>query len=76
MQTAKLFQNGRSQAVRLPKEFRFEGESEVFIARDGERIILTSKLRPSIEQLINALGKFENFPDREQPKQQQKREPF
>jgi antitoxin VapB len=76
MQTAKLFQNGRSQAVRLPKEFRFEGESEVFIARDGERIILTSKQRPSIKQLIKALGKFENFPDREQPKQQQKREPF
>jgi antitoxin VapB len=76
MQTAKLFQNGRSQAVRLPKEFRFEGESEVFIARDGERIILTSKARPSIEQLIKALGKFENFPDREQPKLQQKRDPL
>jgi antitoxin VapB len=52
MQTAKLFQNGRSQAVRLQKEFRFEGESEVFITRDGERIILTSKVRPSIAQLI------------------------
>ena len=33
MQTAKLFTNGRSQAVRLPAEFRFEG-SEVFIHRD------------------------------------------
>ena len=31
--TAKLFRNGRSQAVRLPSEFRFEG-SEVFIRRD------------------------------------------
>jgi len=31
--TAKLFQNGRSQAVRLPIEYRFEG-SEVFIRRD------------------------------------------
>ena len=28
MQTAKLFKNGRSQAVRLPKEFRFDGSSE------------------------------------------------
>jgi antitoxin VapB len=74
MKTAKLFQTGRSQAVRLPKECRFEGETEVFIARDGERIILTSKVRPSIEQLINALGKFGNFSDREQPKQQRKRE--
>ena len=31
--TAKLFRNGRSQAVRLPAEYRFEG-SEVFIRRD------------------------------------------
>jgi antitoxin VapB len=31
--TAKLFRNGRSQAVRLPAEFRFEG-SEVFIRKD------------------------------------------
>jgi antitoxin VapB len=31
--TAKRFKNGRSQAVRLPSEFRFEGE-EVFIRRD------------------------------------------
>ena len=31
--TAKLFRNGRSQAVRLPAEFRFEG-SEVFVRRD------------------------------------------
>jgi antitoxin VapB len=33
MQTAKLFMNGRSQAVRLPAEFRFEGD-EVIIRRD------------------------------------------
>ena len=39
MGTAKLFRNGRSQAVRLPKEFRFEGE-EVSIRREGEAIIL------------------------------------
>jgi len=32
-QTAKLFKNGRSQAVRLPAEFRFEGD-EVLISRD------------------------------------------
>ena len=36
---AKLFMNGRSQAVRLPKEFRFEG-SEVKVRRDGDAIIL------------------------------------
>ncbi len=37
--TAKLFQNGRSQAVRLPKEFRFKG-SEVRIRKEGEKVIL------------------------------------
>jgi antitoxin VapB len=36
---AKLFRNGRSQAVRLPKEFRLPG-SEVYIRRDGPRIVL------------------------------------
>jgi len=35
VQTAKLFRNGRSQAVRLPAEFRFEG-SEVYVRRDPQ----------------------------------------
>lgn len=39
MQTAKIFQNGRSQAVRLPKAFRVAG-TEVKISREGKRIIL------------------------------------
>jgi antitoxin VapB len=39
METAKLFWTGRSQAVRLPKEFRFEGE-EVRIRRHGASVIL------------------------------------
>lgn len=39
MDTAKIFWSGRSQAVRLPKEFRFDGE-EVRIRRQGKAIIL------------------------------------
>jgi antitoxin VapB len=39
METAKVFWSGRSQAVRLPKEFRFEGE-EVRIRRHGAAVIL------------------------------------
>lgn len=39
MQTAKLFWSGRSQAVRLPKEFRLEG-TEVRIRRHGSAVIL------------------------------------
>ena len=43
-QTAKLFRNGRSQAVRLPASYRFEGD-EVFIRRDETTgdVILSSK---------------------------------
>ena len=37
--TAKLFMHGRSQAVRLPKEFRFEG-TEVQISKVGDKVIL------------------------------------
>jgi antitoxin VapB len=39
MQTAKLFWSGRSQAVRLPKDFRFQGD-EVRIRRHGSAVIL------------------------------------
>ena len=39
MPTAKLFQNGKSQAVRLPKEFRFEGD-EVCIKKIGDLVLL------------------------------------
>jgi len=39
METAKIFWSGRSQAVRLPKEFRFEGE-KVRIRRRGQAVIL------------------------------------
>ena len=39
MEKAKLFWSGRSQAVRLPKEFRFEGD-EVRIRRHGSAVIL------------------------------------
>jgi len=40
MPTAKLFQHGGSQAVRLPKAFRFEGK-EVRIERHGDEVVLT-----------------------------------
>lgn len=39
MKKAKLFRNGQSQAVRLPKEFRFEGH-EVYIQRTGNAVVL------------------------------------
>jgi antitoxin VapB len=39
MDTAKLFQNGKSQAVRLPREYRFRG-SKVYIKKMGNAVIL------------------------------------
>ena len=42
MQTTRVFMNGRSQAVRIPREFRFE-EEELFINRIGNTLMLTPK---------------------------------
>lgn len=42
MMTAKLFENGRSQAVRLPKEYRFNGE-EVAVNKIGDIVFLMPK---------------------------------
>jgi antitoxin VapB len=51
--TAKLFCNGRSQAVRLPAEFRFEG-SEVFVEKDPDtgNVILSPKPHSSWEKFF------------------------
>lgn len=46
--TAKLFMHGRSQAVRLPKEFRFEG-SEVRVSRQGDKVILEPLAPPPFD---------------------------
>jgi antitoxin VapB len=53
--TAKLFQNGRSQAVRLPSEYRFEG-SEVFVRRDPETgDVILSRRPESWKDLLELL---------------------
>ncbi|MEA3343965.1 MAG: type II toxin-antitoxin system VapB family antitoxin [archaeon] len=73
MQTAKLFQNGRSQAVRLPKAFRLSG-TEVKISREGNKIIL-EPIDDSWEQWFDAINQFsEDFMrnGREQPEAQQR----
>jgi len=46
--TAKLFQNGQSQAVRLPKEFRFENIKEVFIKKVNGMVILIPKSNKTV----------------------------
>jgi antitoxin VapB len=76
MATAKLFVNGSSQALRLPKAFRFEGASEVSIEKKGDSVILRPLGKPSIEKAIQALSKFEDMPPRGQPKKADRRESF
>ena len=56
MKTAKLFQNGQSQAVRLPKEFRFD-DSEVFIKKSGNVVQLIPR-SDSWNSLFGSLKKF------------------
>lgn len=48
IRTAKLFQNGQSQAVRLPKEFRFDNLKEVFIKKVNGMVILIPKSNKNI----------------------------
>ena len=78
--TAKIFASGRSQAVRLPAEFRFEG-SEVFVRRDlktGD--VILSRKPDSWDGLFELYGKdqvgddFLGPADRKQPSQD--RDPF
>jgi len=56
MPIAKLFKNGNSQAVRLPKEYRFEGD-EVYINKVGNMIVLIPKKDPW-SSLLNSIGSF------------------
>ena len=56
MQTARLFINGRSQAVRLPKEFQFRGES-VYVQKVGEAVILVP-FDKEWEVFMHALNSF------------------
>lgn len=76
MKTAKLFRNGRSQAVRLPKEYRFTGE-DVYIKKVGEMVILIPYHAPW-NTLIESLKLFS--PDfmetREQPPTQDREDTF
>lgn len=62
---AKIFMNGRSQAVRLPKDFRFDCD-EVYVRKQGDEIIISPKA-PSWDFFFDQQSAFgEDFlPDRE-----------
>ena len=73
MATAKLFQNGQSQAVRLPKEFRFENLKEVFIKKINGMVVLIPKSDKTVWDTM--FENLDNFSDdfmqtRTEPKQE------
>ena len=74
LKTAKLFKNGQSQAVRLPKEFRFEG-TEVYIKKVGEAVVLLP-FEHSWNTLFDSLTQFSDdfMEERAQPEMHQDRE--
>ncbi len=77
MTTATLFHPGGSQAVRLPRAFRFSGV-EVLVEKRGDEVVLRAKPGPELKTLgdvaryMAKLGG--DFPDREQPTGGQKRD--
>lgn len=76
METAKIFMNGRSQAIRLPKAFRFEGD-EVYIKRVGDAVMLIPYHAPW-QLLADSLAMFSDdfMSSREQPDLQEREELF
>lgn len=76
MDTAKLFINGRSQAVRIPKKYRFKGD-EVYIKKVGNTVILIPYHAPW-ETLIDSLEIFsaDFMENREQPPVQDREDAF
>ncbi len=76
METAKLFENGRSQAVRLPKEFRFEG-TEVYIKKVGNAVVLLP-VHNSWDALFESLDLFSDdfMSTRDQPEEQVREDLF
>ena len=71
MKTAKIFKHGNSQAVRLPKEFRFAGE-EVQVKRAGAGVLLLPTSL-TYEQVMSVVHRFKGSLERHQPTDQIRR---
>lgn len=66
-QRAKLFRSGGSQAVRLPKEFRFDEQEEVLVYREGRRVILEPVRRSWSKDFLELAGSAPDFPYPDEP---------
>jgi antitoxin VapB len=76
MERARLFQSGRSQAVRLPKAFRLKG-SEVYIKHVGNAVVLLP-IDEAWDSLAQSLAAFtpDFMDDRHQPSEPTRADPF
>ena len=73
--TAKVFTTGRSQAVRIPKEYRFACD-EVLIEREGDRVILTPRPKSWRDYFARAARLTDDFPDDIEDRPPEEREKF
>ena len=64
---AKLFTSGGSQAVRLPKAYRFDNQREVLVSRKGQQVILEPLPRRWSRAFIDLAGTASDFPYPEEP---------
>jgi len=56
--SAKVFMNGRSQAIRLPKEYRFDCD-EVYVEKQGDAILI-SAVQPGWDEFFDAVSVFDD----------------
>ena len=59
---AKLFKTGGSQAVRLPRKYRFDGQREVLIRRQGRSVVLESIPQRWSRRFLDLAGSARDFP--------------
>ncbi|OGU68516.1 MAG: virulence factor [Stygiobacter sp. RIFOXYC12_FULL_38_8] len=76
METAKLFKNGKSQAVRLPKAFRIKGD-DVYVTKIGDAVVLIPHHK-KWDSFLDSLDKFSDdfMSERSQPELEDREELF
>ena len=75
MSTARVFRSGNSQAVRIPKDFRIDGD-EVLIEKDDDRLILKPLRRRWSQQFLESFGAAVDLKRPRQPRPQRRARVF
>ena len=65
---ARLFRNGRNQAVRIPREFELSADEVMIYKEDGRLVVVPIKRSPTLAEVLSRLTPLEeNFPDMADP---------